>query len=113
VDVYRFRGRIFRVNTDQLEHLKPYYGGITALVVFPRYEPAEIIELARNGAPLPAGITRHVIPRRALRLNIPVSMLTDPRSLEEKNEWLQAWIKTKLTNKEIRYYQESTWLFDE
>ena len=113
VDVYRFCGRIFRVNTDRLEHLEPYYENITALVVFPRYEPAEIIELARNGARLPAGITRHIIPRRALRLNISLALMAEHKPLEEKNEWLQAWIRTKLANKEIRYYQESTWLFDE
>lgn len=113
VDVYRFRGRIYRVNTDQLEQLKPYYEDVTALIVFPRYSPAEIMELARNGARLPAGITRHVIPRRALRLNIPLTLMAENRPLEEKNEWLQLWLKRKFAVKEIRFYQESTWLFDE
>ena len=113
VDVYRFQGRIYRVNTDRLDHLMPYYEQVVALIVFPRYEPAEIIELARNDARLPAGITRHVIPRRALRLNIPLTMMAEHKPLEEKNAWLQAWLKQKLANKQVRYYQESTWLFDE
>jgi hypothetical protein len=113
VDVYRFRSRIYRVSTDQIEQVLPYYQNVTALIVFPRYQPSEILELARNSARLPAGITRHVIPRRALRLNIPVSMLLDPRSLTEKNEWLTAWMRKKLTDKQIRFYQESTWLFVE
>jgi hypothetical protein len=113
VDVYRFRSRIYRVNTDQLDRLKPYYENLTALIVFPHYERSEIIELARTGARLPAGITRHVIPRRALRLNIPLSVMAENRTLAEKNEWLQAWLRKKLANKEVRYYQESTWLFDE
>ncbi len=113
VDVYRFRGRIYRVNTDQLDQLKPYYEDVTALIVFPRYTPAEIIELARNGARLPAGITRHVIPRRALRLNIPLTVMAENKPLEEKNEWLQLWLRQKLAAKEVRFYQESTWLFDE
>jgi len=113
VDVYRYRSRIYRVNTDRLDQLKPHYGNVTALVVFPRYEPAEIIELARAGAKLPAGITRHVIPRRALRIYVPLSLMAEDRPLTEKNEWLQQWLKHKLTGKEVRYYQESTWLFDE
>jgi hypothetical protein len=113
VDVYRFQGRIYRVNTDRLDHLMPYYEQVVALIVFPRYEPAEIIELARNDARLPAGITRHIIPRRALRLNIPLTMMAEHKPLEEKNAWLQAWLKQKLANKQVRYYQESTWLFDE
>jgi hypothetical protein len=113
VDTYRYQSRIYRVNTDQLEQIRPYYENIAALVVFPRYTPSEIIELARNGAKLPAGITRHVIPRRALRINIPLAMLMENRPLADKNAWLQDWLKKKLAGKEIRYYQESTWLFDE
>lgn len=113
VDVYRYRSRIYRVSTDQIDQLKPYYQNVTALIVFPRYEPAEIIELARNGARLPAGITRHVIPRRALRLNIPLEVLAEDKTLGEKNAWLQTWLRKKLAEKEIRFYQESTWLFDE
>jgi hypothetical protein len=113
VDVYRYRSRIYRVNTDHLDRVQPYYENVTALVVFPHYEPSEIIELARNSARLPAGITRHVIPRRALRLNIPLAMMEKDQPLAEKNEWLTAWLRRKLTDKEIRFYQESTWLFDE
>ncbi len=113
VDAYRYRGRIYRVNTDQLDQHLPYYQNVAGLVVFPRYSPAEIVELARNGARLPAGITRHVIPRRALRLNIPLEKLVEDKPLQEKNRWLLAWMRNKLANKEIRYYAESTWLFDE
>lgn len=113
VDIYKTRGKIHRANTDHLDQLLPYYDEVTALVVFPRYQPAEIMELARVGARLPAGITRHIIPRRALRINMPLSLLSDARSLDEKNEWLQDWLKVKIAGKEARFYQESTFLFDE
>ena len=113
VDAYGLRGRIHRVNTDRLDSLLSLYANVAALVVFPRYRPAEIVELARQGAYLPPGITRHVIPGRVLRLNFPLSILADGRSLVEKNAWLQDWLRAKLANKEIRYYQESTYLFDE
>ena len=113
VDVYRYRSRIYRVSTDQIEHLRPYYQDVTALVVFPRYVPAEIIELVRSGARLPAGITRHVIPRRALRLNIPLAKMAEDKPLAEKNDWLAQWLQKKLSGREIRLYEESTWLFDE
>ena len=113
VNIYKSRSKIFRANTDHLEKLLPYYDDITVLVVFPRYEPAEIIDLARVGARLPAGITRHVIPRRALRINFPLSVLHEERSLPEKNAWLKEWMKQKIALKEVRFYQESTFLFDE
>ena len=84
-----------------------------ARTVDEQIEPAEIIDLARVGARLPAGITRHVIPRRALRINVPLSVLGDDRSLQDKNTWLKDWMKQKIARKEVRYYQESTFLFDE
>jgi hypothetical protein len=113
VGAYKQYAKIYRTQADHIEEIQQYYDDVVAVVVFPRYEPAEIIEVARNGSRLPAGITRHVIPYRALRINIPLSRLAEAASLEDKNAWLTAWVKQKLANKEMRYYQESTWLFDE
>lgn len=113
VDRYKMAGRIFRANTDHLPSLLSLYDHITALVVFPRFAPAEIIDLARVGACLPAGITRHLIPRRALRINLPLAVLGNSGTLAEKNSWLADWMKQKVASKTARYYQESTFLFDE
>ena len=112
--IYNGQSTIHRVTTDNLAELLPYHDGVAALIRFPRYTPDEILYLASNGHKLPTGITRHVIPGRALRVNLPLSMLMDQqRSTEQKNEWLRTWITHKLTGREIRYYQESTFLFDE
>jgi hypothetical protein len=113
VDLYKVQGQIFRANTDHLPSLLPFYDDVAALVVFPRFTPAEIIDLARVGACLPAGITRHVIPRRALRINLPLTVLSSGASLPEKNAWLVDWLKQKMAFKTVRYYHESTFLFDE
>lgn len=113
VDLYKLRGRIFRANTDHLPSLLPFYDEVSALVVFPRFAPAEIIDLARVGACLPAGITRHLIPRRALRINLPLTLLGSDASLAEKNAWLTDWMKQKVADKAARFYAESTFLFDE
>jgi hypothetical protein len=113
VDLYKSRAAIFRVNTDRLDQHLPYHAQATVLVVFPRYDPAEIVDLARVGARLPAGITRHLIPHRALHINCPVSLLRDDRSLEAKNAWLGGWMKDRVAAKQARFYQESTVLFDE
>jgi hypothetical protein len=113
VDLYKVRGQIFRANTDHLPSLLAIYDDVAALVVFPRFAPAEIIDLARIGACLPAGITRHLIPSRALRINVPLAMLSSGASLAEKNAWLADWLKQKMASKSVRYYHESTFLFDE
>jgi hypothetical protein len=112
--VYNGRSIIHRVTTDGLADLLPYHDEVTALIRFPRYTRDEILYLASNGHKLPTGITRHVIPGRALRVNLPLSALMDEgRTTEGKNEWLHSWIAHKLAGREIRYYQESTFLFDE
>jgi len=112
--VYSGQSTIHRVTTDNLAELLPYHDRVAALVRFPRYSRDEILYLASNGLKLPTGITRHVIPGRALRVNLALSVLMDKsQTTEQKNEWLHAWISHKLASREIRYYQEATFLFDE
>jgi hypothetical protein len=114
VDLYRDRAPFHRVVRDSLSEARDHFPDITALVVFPRFHPDEIIEIATSGARLPAGITRHVIPWRALRVNIALDLLADPgRSIEDKNRWLKAWMEERTAQKGIRFYEESTVLFDE
>ncbi len=114
VDLYRDRVPFHRVSGDSLSGAKARLPDVTALVVYPTFQPDEILEIATSGARLPAGITRHVIPGRALRLNIPLETLADPgRSLEEKNRWLASWVAERMAQKNVRFYEESTVLFDE
>jgi hypothetical protein len=114
VDLYRDRVPFHRATRDSLSEARARFPDVTALVVFPKFHPDEIIEIATSGARLPAGITRHVIPWRALRVNIPLDVLADPaKSVEEKNRWLQAWIEERIAQKHVRFYAESTILFDE
>lgn len=113
VDVYRDRARVYRVPHDSLAEAQSRHPGVTALVVFPHFEPAEVIDLATSGARLPAGITRHLIRWRALRINVPLDMLSDTRPLAEKQRWLESWLREKLDQRQVRFYEEPTVLFDE
>jgi hypothetical protein len=113
VDRYH-RRKFYRVEGDDLGPIRLRHPDVTGLVVFPHFEPAEILELATAGDRLPAGITRHLIRWRALRLNIPIDKLQDDRcSLEDKNRWLEQWISEKLAVRQVRFYEEPTVLFDE
>jgi hypothetical protein len=114
VDTYRVNTRFYRVASDSLADAQREHPEVTALVVFPHFEPEEVIELAMGGARLPAGITRHVIPWRALRLDVPLERMADAaETLPEKNRWLDDWLRTKVRQRQVRFYQESTVLFDE
>ena len=86
---------------------------MAGLVIFPQYDPSEVIELSRDGELLPAGLTRHLIQGRALRINYPLSDLRSDDPLEAKNARLLTWLDHKLSTKEVRFYGETTFLFDE
>jgi hypothetical protein len=114
VEAYRTRIRFHRVASDSLVDAQAEHPEVTALVVFPHFEPAEVLELATSGARLPAGITRHLVAWRALRVNVPLDKLSDTgRTLAEKNRWLDEWLREKVHQRQVRFYQEPTVLFDE
>ena len=110
---YKGSATIYRVQTDRIDELLPLYGNPAAVIIYPRFAPRDILELTRNAAKLPTGITRHIIPKRALRLNMPLSILNAAEPLPEKNRALQAQIAEMLKAGRVRHYQESTYLFDE
>ncbi len=114
VDGYREHGKFYRVEDDSFENARARHDDVTALVVFPHFAPAEILELATAGDRLPAGITRHLVRWRALRLNVPIERLADSQqTAEQKNRWLRDWVHEKLATRQVRYYEEPTVLFDE
>ncbi|MBI3241239.1 MAG: hypothetical protein HYZ49_02990 [Chloroflexi bacterium] len=113
VDTYKEKGGLFRATTDNLEEARSLYPNLTGLVIFPNYEPVEVMALARDGELMPTGLTRHLIQGRALRLNYPLADLKADESLEAKNARLAGWLKKKMATKEVRYYAEATYLFDE
>lgn len=114
VRVYQDKVPYIRVTTDSLAQARHEHPEISALVVFPRFEPAEVIELAGAGEHLPAGITRHLIQWRALRIHVPLETCMDAAtSIEKKNAWLKGWLGQRLATRQVRFYEEPTVMFDE
>lgn len=113
VAAYEGHGEMYRVAHTDVERLLAEHGRLSALFIFPRYRPDEIRRLALNGAKLPMGLTRHIIPGRALRINIPLDVLRRDESLEKKNAWLDEWMKARMRERHVRFYQEPVFLFDE
>lgn len=112
-DSYMDTGTLYRQKTDRLDELLDLYPTMAGALIFPRYEPAEILDLAQNGMEVPPGLTRHIIHGRALRLNYPLERLKADTTLEEKNAELKQWVQQKFSKRRVRYYAESTYLFDE
>ena len=114
VNTYKIRARLDRVNHDQVQLINQVYPDAAALVVFPRYEPAEIIVAARDRIFLPPGISRHIIQGRAMRLHYPIDALkTSDESASAKNAKLLGWIQERFAQKSVRFYQEAMYVFDD
>ncbi len=114
VAVYQQNARLHRTALTDPEEIWSLYPEANAIVFFPPYSPADIIAAAEQHAYLPPGISRHIVNGRAIRINYPLDLLRDPNvSLEQKNADLLKWMQNKLANRQVRYYAEATYQFDE
>lgn len=113
--VARYKGRasIYRVQAADLDALGPEFGQSASLVLFPRLTKAEIRAIARLAVKLPSGISRHVVPLRALRVNLDLAILRASEPAAAKQARLDALIRARFLEHRVRHYPESTVLYDE
>jgi len=102
-----------RVSYTNLDDLARNYRGFTALLSFRRFSRRELQALTAQDRRVPSGITRVLLPKRALRFNLQLEVLRSGLSLEEKEDWLQQTILERVADKAIRFYREPTFFFDE
>jgi len=114
VNIYQRNATLHRTALTEPDDIWPLHPDAIAVLVFPDYQPADIMAAARHRAYLPPGISRHIIYGRALRVNYSLDLLRDVGSrLRDKNEALQTWVQHKLAKRQVRYYAEATYQFDE
>jgi hypothetical protein len=113
VDTYKSAGRMDRTPHRTIEPLRKLYPTLTGLVFMPKLRIRHLSYLVSQGFYLPAGVTRFTISPRALRVNFPMEILRSDRSLEEKNDALEEFIKARIAQKGVRYYAEATVSYDE
>jgi len=102
-----------RVSYTNQGDLARNYRNFTALVSFRPFTLEDLQELTHWDRRVPSGVTRVLLPKRALRFNIQLEILRAGLSLEEKETWLQQTILEKVADKSIRFYREPTFFFDE
>lgn len=84
-------------------------GSSRVLVAFPPFTRSQVVSMAMSGTLIPAGITRHVIRcGRALRVNLPLSLLDEAMTIDDANAALQRHVAAL----QPRLYQEPTILYD-
>jgi len=102
-----------RVSYTNLDDLNRNYRNFTALLTFRSFTVEDLQDLTHWDRRVPSGVTRVLLPKRALRFNIQLEMLRAGLSVEEKEDWLQQTILERVADKSIRFYREPTFFFDE
>ncbi|MBC8098056.1 MAG: hypothetical protein H7Y11_01320 [Armatimonadetes bacterium] len=114
VSSYQQNAVLDRTAINQPHLVLPLYPEAVALAVFPRYAPVDILNAAQSHAYLPPGISRHIIQGRAVQVKYPLDVLRDiTTTLDEQNTQLQEWVQRKFARRQVRYYAEATYQFDE
>jgi len=110
---YKGKTPIYRVQPASLDALAREFGQAAALVLFPRLSKPDIRAIARLPVKLPTGISRHVVPLRALRVNMPLDLLRAAEPVAAKQARLDDLIRGRMLEHRVRHYPESTVLYDE
>lgn len=84
-----------------------------AVVEFPILTLDDVMKAAIGDDLLPAGITRFLVPERALRLNAPLELLQTPRTAAEKQRALDELLEQRATEGRIRRYEEPVFVLDD
>jgi len=112
-DSYKDRTSFDRTRVRQIAALEGIYDQLCAIVVYPPFKIAEVLEACSQGELFPAGVTRFTVSPRALRVNYPLEELASKKSPQEKNAHLEAWLQARISEKGVRFYAEATVLYDE
>lgn len=83
------------------------------LCLFPVLTKEELLQLAMEGVLIPTGITRHLIPGRALGINLPLGFLTElPDAASRERHFENHLLKLEMEGR-IRFYEESVFIMNE
>lgn len=113
VETYKGKYQFHRTSENSIRAIGGLYPKYTALIIFPKLKKQDIIRFSRANLTIPSGVSRHIIPGRALRLDIPFKVLRSAQSLFAKNRWLKQFINKLTQANKVRYYSEPVYIYDE
>lgn len=93
-------------NTESIMARFERYPENNLFVAFPTFSPQQVMTLVDRGVLMPAGITRHVVYRRKLNVNLPLKYLSMP--IEKANVELQKFLQ----HRTVRLYEEPVIYFE-
>lgn len=105
-----------------LERIKmPEYAGLPSifdtmehqLVLFPVLTKIELLDLATQRILIPTGITRHLVPGRALGMNLDLRFLGELRTDAERTAYFTKFLDQLEVHGSIRLYEEAVFILNE
>lgn len=113
VDAYIGHWDVNRIIEPEPDEVAWRFPDWAALVEFPPLTVEDVMKAAVGNDLLPAGITRFVVPDRALRLKMSLDLLRSPGTAEEKQAELDHKIEERAREGRIRRYEEPVIILDD
>lgn len=113
VSGYVGRWTVTRAVDPSLEVVADTFPDWAAVVEFPRLSVDDVMKAAVGDDLLPAGITRFLVPERALRLNVPLPLLQADTTAAQKQAALDELLEERAKQGRIRRYEEPVFILDD
>ncbi len=113
VHSYSGRRTVSRVTNPHDETVPWKFPTWATVIEFPTLTVEDVMKAAVGNDLLPAGITRFLVPERALRLNLDLDLLRSSNTVEEKQEELESMLASRAQSGRIRRYEETVVILDD
>lgn len=113
VACYTGRWPVSRVADPDAGFAASLFEDWAAVVELPALTVDEVMRAALGDDLLPAGVTRFLIPGRALRLNFDLSILEEDSMIADKQRQLDALIERRSREGRVRRYDETVFIYDD
>ena len=114
VAAYEGQSRLERIKLADYAQLPQVVQGVQhQACLFPVLHKEELLRLAAEEVMIPTGLTRHIIPGRALGIDLDLGFLSAAGSEAEKFQRFQAFVDRLSMEGRIRFYEESVFIMNE
>ncbi len=113
VGSYSGRRSVSRITDPGDESVPWRFPDWAAIVEFPTLSVEDVMKAAVGDDLLPAGITRFLVPERALRLNLDLELLRSSGTTEDKQEALESMLSARARAGRVRRYEETVVILDD
>jgi hypothetical protein len=87
VDTYSNEAEVHRISEHDMAGLTRRFPDLSTVILFPTFDPSEVIHCALSSTKIPAGITRHILNCRITGANVPLDWLGQEKTALIRPVW--------------------------